>query len=291
MRSLLVSFATVVTLIAADGLAGEVPTASADTSGVGVVPTVDVPAPQLSETRRGAQATRIELDGANPDELSAWYRLAYIERGTRLRVFEHYAATVRGPGDDMVISERTAWILANKAVEPDHRSTVSDRLPAWAWFRTGNDTGPSAGLMFALTYIDQLTPGALVGDLRVAGTGSIGKDGVVLPVSNVEIKVAAALLAEPDVIFSPRPSKFVENTTVIESEHTRIPADGYTIGEWLNVRGYEQAGRDAANRPGVTAFVVVHDFRQALAFLCGRTSNETTCAAANRSITIPIEIS
>jgi hypothetical protein len=144
--------------------------------------------------------------------------------------------------------------------------------------------------MFTLAYLDLLTPDALVGDLRVAGTGGIGKDGVVLPVSNVEVKVAAALLAEPDVIFTPRPSKFIENTTVIESEDTRIPADGYSVGEWLNVRGYEQAGRDAANHPGTTAFVVVHDFRQALAFLCGRTGNETTCAAASRSITIPIGI-
>ena len=154
--------------------------------------------------------------------------------------------------------------------------------------RTGNNTGPSAGLIFTLAYIDLLTSGRLVGDLRVAGTGSIGDDGVVQPVSNVEVKVAAALLTNPDVIFTPRPSKLIAQTTIVESEHTRIPDDGYTVGEWLNVIGYQQAGRDAARHPGTTAFVVVHDFRQALAFLCGRTDNPTTCAIAERAASIPI---
>ena len=142
--------------------------------------------------------------------------------------------------------------------------------------------------MFTLAYIDLLTPGRLVGDLRVAGTGAIGNDGVVTPVSNVEVKVAAALLARPDVIFTPSAATSVEHTTIIESQHTRLLADGYTVGEWLNVNGYEQAGREAARHPGTVAFVVVHDLRQALAFLCGRTSNATTCAAAQRSANLPI---
>ena len=104
--------------------------------------------------------------------------------------------------------------------------------------------------MFTLAYIDLLTPGRLVGNLRVAGTGAIGNDGVVAPVSNVDIKVAAALLTRPDVVFTPTASSSVEHTTTVESHHTRIPADGYTVAEWLNVKGYEQAGRDAARRPG-----------------------------------------
>ena len=213
-------------------------------------PAVNVPAPQaVRPPHARRQATRIELDGADPDALSAWYRLAFIERGTHLQVFEHYAATGPGPADDIVNSERTAWILANLTVEPDRRSTVSDRLPKWAWFHTGNDTGPSAGLMFTLTYIDLLTPGALVGDLRVAGTGASARTASYSPCPTSRSRSPLQCWLEPDVIFTPRPSKLVENTTVIESEHTRIPADGYTIGEWLNVRGYEQAGREAAEPP------------------------------------------
>jgi hypothetical protein len=236
----------------------------------------------------GGEAARIELGDGRNAGLSAWYRLAYVEGGTGLRVFEHYAATTRTADSDIVQSENDAWRLANEAVGPVNGPTASNHLPRSAWFRTGDNTGPSAGMMFTLAYIDLLTPGLLIGNLRVAGTGGIGNDGVVFPVSNVEVKVAAALLARPDVVFTPRPSKLVEHTTIIESEHTRIPDDGYTVGEWLNVRGYEQAGRDAARRPGTIAFVVVHDFRQALAFLCGRTNNATTCSVAQRSATIPI---
>ncbi len=264
-----------------------------DTAGVGVVPVVDVPAPRLMgeqyDIRVGGDAVRIELDDpGRSDAMSAWYRLASVDGGTRLRVFEHYATTTRGPESDIVLSENAAWRFANQAVGADSSYAASDELPGWARFRTGDDTGPSAGLMFALAYIDALTPGALVGNLRVAGTGGIGVDGVVIPVSNVEIKVAVAMLTQPDVIFTPTPSGWVEHTTIVESEHTRDPDVGFTVGEWLNVSGYQQAGRDSAHHRGTVAFVVVHDVRQALAWLCGRTASTTTCTAAHRSASIPI---
>ena len=76
--------------------------------------------------------------------------------------------------------------------------------------------------------------------------------------------------------------------TIVESQHTRIPTVGTTVGEWLNVSGFEQAGRAAANHAGTVSIVVVHDLRQALAWLCGRTRNPRTCAVARRSATIPI---
>jgi predicted S18 family serine protease len=239
-----------------------------------------------SQPRSGAIADRIELDNADLNHtMSAWYRLAYIDGGTRLQVFEHYAAATSDPESDLLQSEIAAWKFANEVLGTD--ADLTD-LPTWARIRTGSDIGPSAGLMFTLAFIDLLTPGALVGDLRVAGTGGIGADGVVFPVSNVEVKVAAAVLTQPDVIFTPRPSKLIEDTTVVESEHTRNPADGYTVAEWLNLIGYQQAGRDASTHPGTVAYVVVHDIRQALAFLCGRTSNATTCALAQNAAGIPI---
>jgi hypothetical protein len=294
-RSLAIPFATVLTLLAGYSLSGDVSTVAAGVAvaaSAGIVPAVDVPATQFANIdggRRGAQAARIELDDTNLDHaLSAWYRLAYIDGGTRLQVFEHYTRNTLGPGTDIALSQGTAWILANQAVGPYGASTTAGDIPDWARVRTGNNTGPSAGLIFTLSYIDLLTPGPLLGDLHVAGTGGIGDDGVVFPVSNVEVKVAAALLAHPDVVFTPRPSTLIEHTTIIESQHTRIVADGSTVGEWLNVTGYEQAGRDAANHPGTTAYVVVHDYRQALAFLCGRTNNPTTCNIAQRAASLPI---
>ena len=293
MTSIFVSCVTLLTLLAGDGLAVEVRTDSIDSAGDAVVPAIDVSAPRLWGTldviRRGGEAVRIELNDANMnDEVSAWYRLAFVDRGTRLRVFEDYATTTRGPESDIVDSENVAWRLANKVVGTDNGPAASDKPPSWARVRTGNDTGSSAGLMFTLAYIDLLTPGPLAGNLRVAGTGGIGPDGVVTPAFGLEVKVAAAMLTQPDVVFTTSPPTSIEHVTVVESEHTRLPTAGYTVGEWLNVNGYEQAGRIAASSPGTAAVVVVHDIRQATAWLCGRTGNTSVCSIAHRSATIPI---
>ena len=284
------SFAIVFSLLAGDGLAGEISTGFAAPSRVGSVAAIDVPAPeQFSGTpdapRSGGQAARLELDDAARNAaLSAWYWLTYIDGGSRLRVFEHYAAATVDPTSELFQSANLAWLFANRAVGSDD----ADGLPAWARFRTGDDGGPSAGLLLTLAYIDALTAGALVGNLRVAGTGAIGSDGVVIPVARVEVKVAAALLTRPDVILVPEAPKGTEHVTIVKSEHTRFPTTGHAVGESLNVSGYEQAGRDAASHPGTVAIVVVHDVRQALAYLCGRTAGATTCAVARSAANIPI---
>ena len=52
--------------------------------------------------------------------------------------------------------------------------------------------GPSAGLVFALGIIETLTPAALTGGERIAGTGTITAEGVVGPISGITKKLAAA---------------------------------------------------------------------------------------------------
>jgi hypothetical protein len=288
-----VSVATMFTLLVGDGLAGIVPTEAAVAAGIHVGAAVDVPSPGFWDSEdavgRGGQAARIELDDAELyDGMSTWYRLAYINRGTRLQVFEHSPVATVGPESDTMRIEAIAWQLANEVVEPENRSTASDHLPLWAHVRTGKTDGPSAGLMMTLAYIDLLTPGALVGDMRVAGTGGIRPDGFAFRVKGIDVKVATAMLTRPDVIFVTKPPTLIENVTIVQSQKERTPADGYTVGEWLNVTGYEQAGRDAAAHPGTAPVVVVHDLRQALAWLCGRTDGASVCALALRSEGMPI---
>jgi hypothetical protein len=285
------SFASVLALLIADALAGSVATASADPAVVAIGPAIDVSAARFwgGDVRSGGQASRIELDDVElTATLSAWYRLAAVDGGTRLRVFERYPAAVADPDADIMASANMAWRLANKVAGPAGDSLASNQLPRWAQFRTANDTGASGGLMFTLAYIDVLTPGALVGTLRVAGSGGIGPDGVVFPVSNLEIKVAAAMLTRPDVVFTTRPPKQVEHVTIVDAQPSRHPTSESTVGEWLNLIGYEQAGRIAASHSGTAVVVVVHDLRQALAWLCGRTERAIACAIASRSATIPI---
>lgn len=295
MKSLLTAFAAVIALLAGDGLTSNVDAAVADHLSVGVDAAVDFPAPEswspYDSVRRGGEATRVELvgDGLRGADSSAWYRLAYVDGGTRLQVFEHYAVARHHADADMIHSQVVAWRIANQIVAAAKGAPfVPHRLPEWARAHTGSDTGGSAGLMFVFAYLDVLTSGALVGDLRVAGSGGIGLDGVVTPVDGIEAKVAAALLTHPGVVFTSTPPGSVKDVTVVESMHTRTVDAGFTVAQWLNLAGYEQAGRAASTRPGAPDVVVVHGVRQALAYLCGRTRRAEVCDAAGAAATIPI---
>jgi Lon-like protease len=67
-----------------------------------------------------------------------------------------------------------------------------DDLPVEVTIETENIGGPSAGLMFALSIIDRLTPNDLTGGRRIAGTGEISVDGEVLPIGGAAEKLIAA---------------------------------------------------------------------------------------------------
>ena len=66
--------------------------------------------------------------------------------------------------------------------------------------------GPSAGTMFALAIYDKLTPGALTGGLKVAGTGEISADGVVGSIGGIQQKIAGASLSGARVFLVPAPN-------------------------------------------------------------------------------------
>ena len=57
---------------------------------------------------------------------------------------------------------------------------------------TGDVSGPSGGLAFTLTIIDDLTPGNLTGGKKIAVTGTIDGDGTVGEVGGVPQKAVAA---------------------------------------------------------------------------------------------------
>lgn len=77
-------------------------------------------------------------------------------------------------------------------------------LPVPVQIRTGEITGPSAGLMFTLEIVDQLSPSGITGGLRVAGTGTVEPDGRVGPIGGVQQKVFTAEAAGADVMLVPR---------------------------------------------------------------------------------------
>ena len=66
------------------------------------------------------------------------------------------------------------------------------KLPVPVSVDTENIGGPSAGLMFALSIYDRLTPGDLTGGRRIAGTGQITEDGSVVPIGGIGEKLVGA---------------------------------------------------------------------------------------------------
>ncbi|NNK91535.1 MAG: hypothetical protein HKO87_03805, partial [Acidimicrobiia bacterium] len=66
-----------------------------------------------------------------------------------------------------------------------------------------NIGGPSAGLMFTLQIIDELTPQELTRGYRVAGTGSIDSEGNVGAIGGVRQKVFGAIEQGVDYVLVP----------------------------------------------------------------------------------------
>lgn len=70
-------------------------------------------------------------------------------------------------------------------------------------FATDDLGGPSAGLVFALAVYDKVTPGSLIGNHHVAGTGTINANGDVGSISGIQQKIAAAEAAGAELFLLP----------------------------------------------------------------------------------------
>ncbi|MGI9644106.1 MAG: S16 family serine protease, partial [Ilumatobacteraceae bacterium] len=86
--------------------------------------------------------------------------------------------------------------------------------------------GPSAGITYAIAYLNMLTDGAFTDELRVAATGRMGRHGYVDPINAIIEKTAAARLADADVLFTP----------VIPSEDAAAAHGARAVGEMFRAR-------------------------------------------------------
>lgn len=76
-------------------------------------------------------------------------------------------------------------------------------LPFEVDINTDSIGGPSAGLAFTLALLDELTPGSLVGDMKVAATGTIADDETVGAIGALRQKAVAAKRAGAQVFLVP----------------------------------------------------------------------------------------
>ena len=81
--------------------------------------------------------------------------------------------------------------------------TASVELPFEIGIDTGDIGGPSAGLAFTLTLIDELSEGDMTGGANIAVTGEIGLEGEVGAIGGLPQKVAAVKEVGVDVFLVP----------------------------------------------------------------------------------------
>ena len=101
-----------------------------------------------------------------------------IERGSTAKV----VTVVTRPAADDKKASRVGISIAQKFRFPFQvKFQLSDRIG-----------GPSAGMMFALSLYDLLTPGSLTGGRVIAGSGEINAAGVVGPIGGIGQKLVGA---------------------------------------------------------------------------------------------------
>lgn len=140
--------------------------------------------------------------------------------------------TVRRSGDEISLEVPTAMV--------DGRSMMGVMLAAGHEFpmevdiSVGDIGGPSAGMIFSLSVYDELTPGALTGGHRVAGTGTISADGAVGPIGGIRQKMVGA--AETDAEFFLAPSSNCDEVVGHVPDELDVVAVG-TFEEALTATG------------------------------------------------------
>ncbi|WP_296137786.1 PDZ domain-containing protein [uncultured Tessaracoccus sp.] len=101
--------------------------------------------------------------------------------------------------------------------------------------------GPSAGLVFALGIYDKVTPGPLLGDLSVAGTGEIDPSGQVRAIGGIQEKLTGAQDAGATVFLLPRDN--CEDVSDFTTDMRLVPVS--TLRDAIAAVQYIQEGNEA----------------------------------------------
>ena len=121
----------------------------------------------------------------------------------------------RAPGDDVDLvmrrdGERIRLTVTTAASPDDPERAIVGVVPTLVYvspidvqISLGNVGGPSAGLMFALSIVDKLTPGALTDGRSIAGTGAIDADGAVGAIGGIEQKMSGAVDDGAELFLAP----------------------------------------------------------------------------------------
>jgi len=164
-----------------------------------------------------AEVTGVAPDGPSDGKLEARDRLIRVA-GQRIRTSQDLLDTLKG----MEPGTQVAGVVRRKGERVPFRVTTAEspvragQAIMGVFVGTGYDFpfevsvgiddsigGPSAGLVFALSVFDTLTPGSLTGGAVVAGTGTVDAEGDVGPIGGIQQKIAGAADAGAEVFLVP----------------------------------------------------------------------------------------
>ena len=168
----------------------------------------------------GARALQVVADTPADGVLQVGDVITRIE-GTTVHTVDEASGRIRqfAPGDTITVEGRRGeepfQVEVTLVAHPDIEDApmvgvvletvnLSLDLPIDVSVDISNIGGPSAGLGFALTLLDLLTPGDLTRGHVIAGTGTIRFDETVGPIGGVRQKVYAARSVGAEVVFVPR---------------------------------------------------------------------------------------
>lgn len=157
--------------------------------------------------------------------------------GTRLDTLDDLqrALASRRPGDVIEVElrrdDRELTVEVELVGDPDEPSrtlvgflpvdTARVELPFEIDIDTGAIGGPSAGLAFTLSLLDQLTPGDLTPD-DVAVTGTIGIEGTVGAIGGLPQKVEAVKMTGVDVFLVPASQGDLEDARAVAGDEIEL---------------------------------------------------------------------
>ena len=215
----------------------------------------------------GGIAARLHSGGGDPIPGDLFLLMAVAGSDADAQLFDH---TPYGLDRDQIHLEAAESNLqAVRTVEGITGASVQ-----MVDFTSAPGGGPSAGITYAIGYLNIISDGAFTGGLVVAATGSLGSNGYVDPINSVNEKLAAADLAEADVLFTPS----IPTAEHIEAHGTRVVGElfrarntGSPLGE---ERQWEHYDRWGSNRPDDDIDVVgIRHIGDVAAYLCGAGSD------------------
>lgn len=130
-----------------------------------------------------------------------------------------------------IIRNNKEKIVKSKIYKEDDRLLVGVYLSLLNDYKTTPNTlikfkkeesGPSGGLMTALSIYNQLTKDDITKGLKIAGTGTIDSDGSIGQIGEVKYKVLGAVAGKADIFLVPAGENYKEVLEVVEEDNLKI---------------------------------------------------------------------